>query len=298
MRILPVAVSVAVVLLGLGITHPASGDDISEAAVAPAIHPFRLGKLDLMVLHDAEIVVPNDGRTFGIGLSPGRVAAVLRDAGAPTTRITLSVNVLMVRTAGHIALLDTGIGVAGHGALRASLKLAGVSPSAVTDVLITHAHGDHVGGLLDAKGALAFPNASVHMSRAEWNWFKTRGPADAVTAIATRIATFEPGAIVIPGIRSRPLEGHTPGHVGYEVTSGEAHLLDIGDLAHSSIVSLAEPQWFMGFDTDRSLGEATRMKTLPTLAGSHEQIYAPHFPFPGLGHIVAAGNAFKWEPGL
>ena len=286
----------ATALLGLAVATHARADDISEATVAPAAHPFHLGNLDLTVLHDSEIVVPNDGKTFGIDARPGEVTALLRAASAPTTKITLSVNVLMVRTGGHIALLDTGIGAADHGALLASLQLTGVTPQAVTDVLITHSHGDHVGGLLDAKGQLAFPKATIRMASAEWDWLKTQGPAKLVTAITSHVETFAPGATVVPGIRSRALEGHTPGHVAYEISSGDAQLLDIGDLAHSSIVSLAKPQWTMGFDNDPTVAKATRVKTLAALAGSHELIYTPHFPYPGLGHIVAAGAGFRWQP--
>ena len=298
MRFLTLSRPLAATLLAVMMATDARAEDISEVAVAPATHSFHLGNLDLTVLHDSEIVIPNDGKTFGIDAKPGEVTALLRDAAAPTTKITLSVNVLMVRTGGHVALLDTGIGAANHGALLASLKLTGMTPDGVTDVLITHSHGDHVGGLLDANGGLAFPKAKIHMASAEWDWLKSQGPANLVAAITPHVTTFSPGATVVPGIRSRPLEGHTPGHVAYEISSGEARLLDIGDLAHSSIISLAKPQWTMGFDTDQSVAKATRVKTLAALAGSHELIYTPHFPYPGLGHIVAAGAGFKWDPAL
>ncbi len=168
----------------------------------------------------------------------------------------------------------------------------------MTDVLITHSHADHIGGLVDATGQLAFAHATIRMASAEWAWLRTQGPANLVTAITGHVETFAPGAIVIPAVRSRRLDGHTPGHVGYEISSGQARLLDIGDLAHSSLVSLARPQWRMGFDTDQSVAKATRVKTLAALASGHELIYAPHFPYPGLGHIVAAGDGFGWEPGL
>ena len=100
-----------------------------------------------------------------------------------------------------------------------------------------------------------------------------------------------------PGIRSVALPGHTPGHVGYEVVSGKQRLLDIGDMAHSSVLSLKKPSWTMGFDSDSGLAKATRRATLTQLAKDQEWVFSPHFPFPGVGHIATEGDGFRWVPG-
>jgi len=266
------------------------------ATVAPAAHEFTLGKLKLATLHDAQFVIPNDGKTFGVGADAAAVTDVLRAAGAPTDRITLSVNALLVRMGHHVVLIDTGIGQKSHGELLGSLHEAGVKPTAVTDVLITHSHGDHVGGLVDADGHLAFPKATIRMSSAEWEFMQSKGSPELVKAISKKVKPFELGAQVIPGIKSVPLKGHTPGHTGYEVSSGSEHLLDIGDMAHSSIISLAKPQWGVQFDTDSAAAKATRAETLKQLASDQELIFSPHFPFPGVGHVEAAGDGFAWKP--
>ncbi len=163
----------------------------------------------------------------------------------------------------------------------ASLREAGVSPSAVTDVLLTHSHGDHAGGLLDASGQLAFPKATIRMANAEWAWLQKNGPADLVKAISDHVRPFAPGARIAPGVTSLALLGHTPGHVGYEIVSGHSRLLDIGDLAHSEIVSLKKPQWTMGFDNDATLGKTTRAAALARLAKDQELVFSPHFPVSG-----------------
>ena len=284
-------------LLCLGATAGARAA-VSFGTVEPAARPFHVGELSVTALHDAQIVVANDGKTFGLGVSTHAVGKVLSAAGAPADRITLSANALLVRTGSRLILIDTGLGPQYHGQLLASLKLAGVSPSEVTDVLLTHPHPDHIGGLLDAQGQPAFPNATIRMASAAWGWMKQHAPAAVVSAVTPRIQTFEPGARIAPGIRSLSLPGHTPGHVGYEITSGRSRLIDIGDAAHSSIVSLARPQWGIEFDNDQALARATREKTLAALAKDGERVFAPHFPFPGVGHIVAAGQAFAWKPGL
>ena len=119
-----------------------------------------------------------------------------------------------------------------------------------------------------------------------------------VTAIAAQVKTFEPGTELLPGITAVALPGHTPGHVGFEIVSRGERLLDIGDTAHSSLVSLAHPEWAIGFDTDKVLGAANRRATLASLAASHERIFAPHFPFPGVGRIVKLGEGYAWTPDL
>ena len=272
--------------------------DVRFVPAEPAARSFHVGALAVTALHDAQIVVPNDGKTFGLGVGTGAVGNVLRAAGAPADRITLSANALLVRTGGRLILIDTGLGPRAHGALPASLRLAGVSPGNVTDVLITHPHPDHIGGLIDSAGRLAFPRATIRMAGAAWAWMRQKAPAAMIGAVASHVRTFEPGARIAPGIVSLALPGHTPGHVGYQIVSGRSRLIDIGDVAHSSIVSLARPQWGIEFDEDRSRARATRLKTLDRLARAHEWVFAPHFPFPGVGRIVAVKGGFAWDPGL
>ena len=284
--------------LGLSIGVRAADTTFGPSSGPPEAKSFSVGKLKLTALHDAQFVFPNDSKTFGVDSTPAAVSDVLRAAAAPTDRITLSVNVLLVRTGRRVLLIDTGLGEKAHGALMASLSEAGVAPKTVTDILMTHTHGDHTGGLLDANGHLAFPKATIRMASAEWAWMQQKGPAEVVNAISKHVHTFEPGTQVAPGVTAVALGGHTPGHVGYEIVSGDSRLLDIGDLAHSSILSLEKPQWTLQFDTDSTLAKTTRRATLDRLAKDQELIYAPHFPFPGVGHIVTDGDGFAWKAGV
>jgi len=283
--------------LGLSIGVRAA-DTFGPASVLPEAKSFQVGKLKLTVLHDAQFVVPNDAKTFGVDATPAAMSDLLRAAGAPTDRITVSVNVLLVHVGRRVVLIDTGVGPKAHGTLMASLGEAKVSPKSVTDILITHTHGDHTGGLLDENGHLAFPKATIRMASAEWAWMQKTGPQEFVKAISDHVRTFEPGAQVAPGVTAIALGGHTPGHVGYEIVSGDSHLLDVGDLVHSTIVSLEKPQWTLQFDSDSSLAKTTRHDTLARLAQDQELVYAPHFPFPGVGHIVAKGDGFAWQAEL
>jgi len=268
-------------------------------AAPPAATKFKIGTLTAFALHDADFAAANDGSVFAVDGTTDDVAKVLKAAGAPPDAIALSVNVLLVKVKDHVVLVDTGLGPKAHGVLMQSLKKAGVSADEITDVLITHVHGDHVGGLATADGAPAFPKAKVRMSSAEWIFMQSQSDlAPLVKTISAQVQTFEPGTVVAPGITAVAIKGHTPGHMGYEIVNGDDRLLDIGDSAHSSIVSLVRPDWGMGFDSDRAVAKVSREKLLSDLSKSHERVFSPHFPYPGVGTVESEGIHYRWQPTL
>lgn len=261
-----------------------------------AFKTFPLGKLEVTALHDKDNYLTNDAKVLGVDVGEKDVAKVLSAAGAPTDKIKLSVDALLVKDGSKTILLDTGLGPNAQGQLIESLAKAGYKPEQVTDVLITHVHGDHIGGLLTADGKPAFTQATVQISAPDWAWLQTMPKMKTLAeAIQPQVKTFKPGDQVLPGITSVPLPGHTPGHVGYQIVSGKQRLLDIGDSAHSSIVSLTKPEWAIAYDNDRQEGIANRKALLAKLAADRELIFAPHFPFPGVGHIVAKGDHYVFQ---
>ena len=280
--------------LGLALASlPSAGSAQSVLRVAPATRSFHVGKMEVSVLRDGRIAVPNNGSVFGLGAGPAKVSEVLRAAGEASDQAFLDIDVLLVRSGPRLVLIDAGYGITGKSVLQQSLALAHVSPLDITDVLITHAHPDHVGGLVDADGRPAF--AIIHLSATEWRFMQQQPETRAIaSAVRARVRTFEPGKAVLPGILAKPLYGHTPGHVMYELGSGGERLLDVGDAVHSSAISLARPAWPIAWDSDKHAGAKARTAELTSLAGSHERIFAGHFPFPGVGFVIAKDGAFKF----
>ena len=292
------------VLTLLGAACSPEADRKAEPAAAPAVaaspdvHSFRIGTMEAFALKDGAIPLPN-----AAGQSPWSdteaAAAVLTAAGQPTGVIPLSIQPLLIRAGDRVVLIDTGArGQMGtENRLMASLRAAGVEPGQVTDILISHTHDDHVGGLVDANGALAFPNAAIRMSAAEWADFQPQDArADLVRAITPRVQTFEAGATVVPGIRALTLAGHTPGHTGYEIGSGADRVLYLGDAMHSSLISVQRPEWVNAWDSDSAAAIATRQGLLEQGVVGSRRIYAPHFPFPGLGRFQRRDDGFVWLP--
>jgi glyoxylase-like metal-dependent hydrolase (beta-lactamase superfamily II) len=261
----------------------------------PGAVTFPLGALQFTSLRDSGYVVSASSGDFGAAVGPSAVEKLLADAHQSTSQVRLDVDALLVKMPGHLILLDTGQGPKVPGALPKSLELAGVAPAAITDVLITHAHDDHVGGLITTANKPAFPNAKIRLSSREWTFLQSQFPS-ASKLIAFQVVPFEPGMEILPGITSIALYGHTPGHVAYEITSGNQKIEDVGDTVHSSIISMEEPQWLGNMDGDAKTAATVRTKEVARLAKAHELVFAPHFPFPGVGWIVPKGDGYVWAP--
>lgn len=283
----------------------------STAAPEPAADPsgpytFAVGDFVAVALPDAVLELPNDNKVLGVGRTPEEVASLLADAGLPTDRLELSVHPLLVKTGERVLLFDTGAGAtmgSSGGSLPASMTAAGVDPADVTDIFISHAHGDHVGGLVSAAGDLGFPNAAIHISSPEWAALEAAaGSGDAwqaalVAAIGPAVAEFAPGEEIIPGVvKAVEIAGHTPGHSGYLVTSNQQSLLYIGDAMHHFVVSVQRPEWTIRFDGDPATAQASRSALLARAADSGQRIYAVHFPFPGVGRFERRDGGFAWVP--
>ncbi|MDP3854848.1 MBL fold metallo-hydrolase [Phenylobacterium sp.] len=282
--------------------EPAAPAAAPAAAPSADVFNFKIGALDATALRDGNLEGPNDGKTFGVGRPPSDVAALLKAAGLATDTLKLSLQPLLVRGDGKVLLFDAGAaGISWApqaGKLIAALRAAGVEPAQVTDIFISHSHGDHVGGLVHPGGVLTFPNATIHMSAPEWTAMKADTQLAAMVPVVTpKVAAFQPGAAILPGlVTAVAVNGHTLGHSAYEIASGPERLLYIGDTAHHFVVSVQKPDWTVAYDGDAPTAQASRRALLKRAADQDLRLYAPHFPFPGVGRVRTQGDGFVWAP--
>jgi glyoxylase-like metal-dependent hydrolase (beta-lactamase superfamily II) len=220
-------------------------------------------------------------------------------------------NCLFVDTGEHRVLVDTGCGEGFQstaGRLLRNLEAAGIRREDIDRIILTHGHLDHVGGACDAAGLPVYPKARYLATKSEWDCWVDRPETSELQhmffASARKNLLPVPGrfdlleddnADILPGIRAIPAPGHTPGLVMLEISSGEDRLLCVGDIIHSPI-EFTQPEYYALFDVAPEQAVRTRTEVLSDAAQSGALIFACHFAFPGIGHIVKKGGLFHWQP--
>lgn len=302
------SVAVVAALIAVGSTAvraapPAAVQTKAADATASGDYRMPLGKFTVIALADGNFDMPAPKLLHED--KPGVVKSLLGKAGYTDT-VPTSINGFLIDTGARRVLIDTGTGGAlgpSTGKLLEHLRAAGYEPAQIDEILITHLHPDHAGGLTH-DGKSVFPNAVLRVSAADvgyWVDDAKTASANAAAALAPyraagRLKTFAAGATLAPGITAVDTAGHTPGHTSYLVESDGQKLLVWGDLLHVAAVQFADPKVTIKYDSTPAQAEAQRAKVLADAANNGEWIAAAHIAFPGIGHVVKAGDAYAWQP--
>ena len=276
----------------------------------PGVYHRRIGDITVTAVSDGFL----DGNLEVLrNITQDEARQILTDNFRPARRT--AVNCFLIYSAGRLALVETGCGTymaATGGQLLKNLQAAGIDPSAIDTVLLTHMHPDHSAGLTDmATGKRHFPNAELVMHENEpKHWFDdaamSRGSdrdkklffqagREQVTPYKDRWRLFQKGE-VFPGVTAMPLHGHTPGHTGYRISSGNEQLLIWGDIVHVPEVQTARPEVCMAFDTDTGQAEATRRRVFDMVVADKLLITGMHLHFPGFMRLVKRGSGYQILP--
>ncbi|UEM07876.1 MBL fold metallo-hydrolase (plasmid) [Skermanella rosea] len=292
-------------------SHPGrSGHD----ELVPSRYALRIGEIDVLVLSDGVLPLPT--AMLAHNAEPAVRAAWLDDMFLPPDAFDWALNVVVVRSGGQTILIDTGLGsdpdlnLPRAGQLVKRLEAAGVDLASVTDVVLTHMHMDHIGGLLveGVKERLR-PDLRIHVAAAEVEFWEApdfsrtsmpQGFPDALRSTAKRfvkeyeghLRTFEEEYEVAPGVVVRRTGGHTPGHSVVCLASGGDRLTFAGDAVFA--VGFDQPDWHNGFEHDPEEAARVRIRLLRELAASGELLVATHLPFPSLGRVAVDGDTFRW----
>jgi glyoxylase-like metal-dependent hydrolase (beta-lactamase superfamily II) len=282
----------------------------SKSAADHAVAHFRIGSFDVFALSDGTL--PLDVRPLLKGTSVAQVDALLARS-FQRSPVETSINAYLVDTGSRLILIDTGAGeLFGQfgGRLQHSLAAAGYRPEDVSDILLTHIHTDHSGGLTRA-GKILFQNATVHAGHGDARFFldqestgappETRHHEEAMATVdpyrrAGKLTLFKGATQIVPGVKALPAPGHTPGHSIYRIESEGESLEVWGDLIHVGAVQLPRPEITITFDVDQPAARGQRLSRFRAAARDGRLVAAAHLNFPGIGRLREAGKGYDWVP--
>jgi glyoxylase-like metal-dependent hydrolase (beta-lactamase superfamily II) len=267
-----------------------------QGSSTPVFNRFTLGGFEVTTLLAGTRPVEKPNEIFGLNASAEDFKAAADAAFIPTDMAQFFFTPTLVNTGTELVLFDTGLNAAGTGA---ALSAAGISLDQVDVVVLTHMHGDHIGGMMTEAGAPTFANARYVTGAAEHNHWSSAGNEGFdknVKPVNDKITFLDDGGSVASGITAKMAAGHTPGHMIYMIESDGKMLAVTADTANHYVWSLAYPDWEVRFDMDKAAAAASRKAVFGMLAADRVPFIGYHMPFPGMGFVEAQGSGFRYVP--
>ena len=277
---------------------------------APYFHRFMLGTAEVTVVSDGPLPLGDPGGAF-LGVPKEDVAKLLTDNFMSSSNVVLEQNIPIVNMGDKLIMFDTGMGTSTlfgstTGRLQKSLAEAGIKPGDIDAIVCSHAHIDHIGGIVDANNKPLFPNAQVYISQIDFDFWTDEGKLGSplkdfivharknLLPVRDRIVFYKDGQEFLPGVTALAAPGHTFGHHMFMVQSDGKSFAFLGDLAHHSVLLIEKPRMEFAYDSDPKMAAATRVKMLEMLTANKTAVMSYHFAWPGMGHIVKAGDGFRY----
>ena len=277
--------------------RPAHAQESMQGSGFAPWHRFKLGSFEVTTLLAGTRAGDKPQETFGTNASPEDFAALSAANFIPADRTQNFFTPTVVNTGAEIVLFDTGLSAEGT---LAALTAAGMTPDMVDVVVLTHMHGDHIGGLIGADGTTpTFSNARYVTGAVEHNAATEAGDEGFVRNVAPlndRFTFLEDGGSPVSGITAMAAFGHSPGHMVYSVESDGQRLMITADTANHYVWSLQRPDWEVRFDRDKAAAAATRKAVFGQIAADRIPFIGYHMPFPGVGYVEAQGEGFRYVP--
>lgn len=287
--------SAAVLPLAGALPAPArAAAEMKGAATAP-FNRFKLGAFEVTTLLVGTRTVEGPQQIFGLNVAPEEFATVSAANYIPADKAQFFFTPTVVNTGAELVLFDTGLNAE---ATVGALTAAGYGPDQVDVVVLTHMHGDHIGGMM-TNGAPTFANARYVTGGVEHNhWMGAANENfDAmVRPMNDKMGFLDDAGTVAPGVTALASFGHSPGHMSYVIESNGQQLVITGDLANHYVWSLAYPDWEVSFDADKAAAAASRRKVLGMLAADRIPFIGYHMPFPAIGYVEAREDGFRYVP--
>ena len=277
---------------------------------SPYFHRFNMGSAEVTVVSDGPLPLGDPSGTF-VGVRKDEVRKMLTDHFLSAENVILEQNSPIVNMGDKLVLFDTGMGTSKAfgpttGRQQKSMAEAGIKPGDIDAVVLSHAHIDHIGGIVGADDKPLFPNAQYYIAQSDFDFWTDEGklgsPLEDFVAharknlmpVRDRLVFYKDGQEFLPGIQAMAAPGHTVGHHMFMVTSEGKSFAFLGDLTHHQVLLLERPLMEFAYDTDPKQAAQTRVKMLDMIAANKVAVLSYHFPWPGYGHVVKAGDGFRY----
>jgi glyoxylase-like metal-dependent hydrolase (beta-lactamase superfamily II) len=301
---------------GLGASTLLGGSALARApklgTQTPYWHRFELGDAEVTVVSDGPLPLGDPSGTF-TGVPKEEVKKMLSDNFLNPDNVVLEQNSPVVNTGDRLILFDTGMGTSQAfgpttGRQQKSLAEAGIKASDIDAVVLSHAHIDHIGGIVGADDKPLFPNAQYYIAQSDFDYWTDEGKLGSplkdfvvharknLLPVRDRLVFFKDGQEFLPGVQAMAAPGHTVGHHIFMVTSNGKSFAFLGDLTHHAVLLLERPLMEFSYDTDPKQSAQSRVKMLTMLAANKIPVMSYHFAWPGYGHVAKNGEGFRYYP--